>query len=202
MSRHGAVGALLVSVAWALAACATLTPVQEAELLQVRQFVDDTARVYGLGSVPVVVGTVPGAAAEWRSGTIFLGPAILGSPSRDALLAHELGHAVLGHRDLYMTSFVAPATLGEVSRRHVPLELDANAKAVEILVRVKSWSEPTAVQVVAEWLWRIHRGQQQGAPTALGHLSACEELRDLFARYPVHAKALLTRATEPGCPLP
>jgi Zn-dependent protease with chaperone function len=93
--------AILVLMGLGLAACAlvgpALTPVQEAELRQVRALVDDAARAYRLGSVPVVVGPVAGAVAAYRQGTILVDPALLGSPHRDAVIAHELGHAVLGH---------------------------------------------------------------------------------------------------------
>jgi hypothetical protein len=67
--------AILVLLGLGLAACAAvrpaLTPVQEAELSQVRALVDDAARAYRLGSVPVV-GPVAGAVAAYRQGTIVV----------------------------------------------------------------------------------------------------------------------------------
>jgi hypothetical protein len=92
-----------------------------------------------------------------------------------------LGH---GHQPTAFTD--RAATLGEWARLAMPRELDANAKAVEILTRVKGWPEATSLRVVADKLRSTIRAQQRGAPVGLGHLPACEELRDLLARFPQH----------------
>ena len=53
--------------------------------------------------------------------------------SLDALIAHELGHYVLGHEP---TSFVS--SLADWQRAQEQRECDANAKSVEILTHANS----------------------------------------------------------------
>jgi hypothetical protein len=102
------------------------------------------------------------------------------------VIAHELGHAVLGHGHQPTGFTDRAATLGEWARLAMPRELEANARSVEILTRVKGWPEATSLRIVAEKLRSVVRAQQRGVPVSLGHLPACEELRDLLARFPQH----------------
>ena len=67
-------------------------------------------------------------------------------------MAHELGHYLLGHQTGASSFSGQFASMGEWARAQEPKELDANAKAVEVLVRVKSWSEATALRVMLDFL--------------------------------------------------
>lgn len=81
------------------------------------------------------------------------------------LLAHELGHHILGHG------------AGMSGSAH---EMDANAKAVEV-IQVWGYSEREAVVMVAGLLCRR---QARGAGASMaGHLSAADEMEDLKRRF-------------------
>jgi hypothetical protein len=175
----------------AIAGCATARPALTSDQAQglawAIDFADTTSRLYGVGRIPVVAGQTPGFGALWRNGTVHVVPRALTADWRDALLAHELGHAVLGHG-----SGASPGSFDEIprgtgDRQMVPKELDANAKAVEILTRVKGWSERRSLRAVYWWLLGQHREQQAGRPVPPGHLPACEEIQDLLGRFPQHA---------------
>lgn len=72
--------------------------------------------------------------------------------------------------------------------------MDANAKGVEILSRVRSWSERTAVITFLEFLSRVAAAERRGDPRLIGHASACEEITDLRARFPAHAEVTARHA--------
>jgi hypothetical protein len=61
---------------------------------------------------------------------------------------------------------------------------DANAKAVEILMRVRGLTEARAVDVVVEYLRAAQRAVDRGGPVAAGHRQPVEEIADLLARFP------------------
>lgn len=71
----------------------------------------------------------------------------------------------------------------EWNRAQQQRELDANAKAVEILVRAQGLSESDAVGIAANELRRSQDAQARGAPLTPGHLPASAELADLLARF-------------------
>jgi len=80
------------------------------------------------------------------------------------LLAHELGHHILGHR----------AVVGSAH------EMDANAKAVEV-IQVWGYSEHDAIVMVAQLLCRR---QTRGASASMpSHLPAADELEELKRRF-------------------
>jgi hypothetical protein len=174
-----------------LAGCATprpaLTPDQQQGLAWAIDFADSTSRLYGMGRIPVVAGQAPGFGALWRNGTVHVVPRALTEDWRDALLAHELGHAVLGHGAGASPGSFDDAPRATGDRRMVPKELDANAKAVEILTRVRGWSERRSLRAVYWWLLGQHREEQTGRPVPPGHLPACAEIHDLLRRFPRHA---------------
>lgn len=173
------------------AGCATVGPLltadQQQGLAAATDFAEATGRLYGTGRIPVVAGQTSGFGALWRNGTVLITPRALTADWRDALLAHELGHAVLGHGTGSAPGFAGDAPPGAPPRPLVPQELEANAKAVEILTRVKGWSERRSLRAVYWWLLGQHREQQAGRPVVPGHLPACAEIRDLLARFPQHA---------------
>jgi len=114
----------------------------------------------------------------------MVGPSSLpaaGSPSLTKLVAHELGHYILGH-DGVITQAVSQA---EWTRGQQQRELDANAQAVEILVRAGDLTESEAVKIVADSLRRSADAQaRNNLPLTPGHLPASAELADLLSRYP------------------
>jgi hypothetical protein len=172
------------------AGCATPGPPlasdQQQGLAAATEFADATSRRYGLGRVPVVAGQTSGFGALWRNGTVFIAPRALTADWRDALLAHELGHAVLGHGSGASAGSLDGTVAGVGGRQTVPQELEANARAVEILTRVRGWSERRSLRAVYWWLLGQHREQQAGRPVLTGHLPACAEINDLLARFPQH----------------
>jgi len=105
---------------------------------------------------------------------------VLGSEFRDAIVAHELAHYVLGH-----DAPLVGATNGARRREREQRELDANAKAVEILAGVRTVPEDQALRMVYSYLLNVHRRLQRSpGEDLLGHRPPCDEIADLLGRYP------------------
>jgi len=95
-------------------------------------------------------------------------------------VAHELAHYVLGH-DAALAGATPEARLLERQQR----ELDANAKSVEILTRVRGVPEDQALRMAYSYLLNVHRRLERSpGEDLLGHRPPCEEIADLLARYP------------------
>ena len=171
----------LVAVAALLAGCFTMSPAQNRSLDEVRAFADDTARLYGLPQIHVLVSHNPDSpVGSYRRGFFAVNQLVLRSEFRDAIVAHELAHYVLGH-DAALTAATPEARLAERQQR----ELDANAKSVEILTRVRGVPEDQALRMAYSYLLNVHRRLQRSpGEDLLGHQPPCEEIADLLARYP------------------
>lgn len=165
--------------------CVSLTPQQKDALTDVQRFADATAAAYGLMRIPVTVQprTNLGIGGMYRQGNFYLNEGSLSSGHLTAMVAHELAHYVLGHEP---TSGVSMA---ELLRAQEPRELDANAKAVEIMVRVKGMPQPQAVRTMVVFLRTAQNAQNRGQPNAPGHRPPSEEIADLLARFPAAAPA-------------
>ena len=173
----------LLMFALVLAGCVTLTPQQEEKLTEMQRFADRATALYGKPSIRISTqrATNLNIGAIYRQGNIFVNVRMLDSPNLTKLMAHELGHYILGH-DGFIPQAVSQA---EWTRGQQQRELDANAKAVEILVRADGLSEPEAVKVVTDALRRSADAQaRHNLPLTPGHLPASAELADLLARYP------------------
>ena len=170
-----------VATAVLAAACSTMTPAQDRSLDEVRAFADETARRYGLEPIHVLVSHNPESpVGSYRRGFFAVNRLVLSSEFRDAIVAHELAHYVLGH-----DAPLAGAT-GDARRRERELrELDANAKAVEILAWVRTVPEDQALRMVYSYLLNVHRRLQRSpGEDLLGHRPPCDEIADLLGRYP------------------
>ncbi|HEV3350672.1 MAG TPA: hypothetical protein VHC93_26505 [Methylomirabilota bacterium] len=171
----------LVAVAALLAGCFSMSPAQNKSLDEVRAFADDTARLYGLPQIHVLVSHNPDSpVGSYRRGFFAVNQLVLRSEFRDAIVAHELAHYVLGH-DAALAAPTPEARLAERQQR----ELDANAKSVEILTRVRGVPEDQALRMAYSYLLNVHRRLQRSpGEDLLGHRPPCEEIADLLARYP------------------
>jgi len=171
----------LVAVAGLLAGCFSMSPAQNKSLDEVRAFADDTARLYGLPQIHVLVSHNPDSpVGSYRRGFFAVNQLVLRSEFRDAIVAHELAHYVLGH-DAALAAPTLEARLAERQQR----ELDANAKSVEILTRVRGVPEDQALRMAYSYLLNVHRRLQRSpGEDLLGHRPPCEEIADLLARYP------------------
>jgi hypothetical protein len=178
--RASRLGRLLCAAALA-AGCSTLTPAQDRSLDEVRAFADATARRYGLPAIHVLVSHNPNSpVGAYRRGFFAVNRLVLGSEFRDAIVAHELAHYVLGH-DAPLTGATPESRLREREQR----ELEANAKSVEILARVKPVPEDQALRLAYEYLLNVHRRLQRSAgEDLLGHRPPCDEIADLLGRFP------------------
>jgi uncharacterized protein DUF955 len=163
----------------ALAGCVSLTPPQQASLVEIHALIDDTTRAYGLRPIYVLVGNdVAGVGGSYRGGLLTVSTPMLLSRHRDSLVAHELAHYVLGHDAPIHGSAL------EVSREQERRELDANAKAVEILVR-SGRSQDAALRLVYDHLLAFHRAVSANATVVpWGHRPPCDEIADLLERFP------------------
>jgi hypothetical protein len=173
--------ARLVATAVLAAACSTMSPAQDRSFDEVRAFADETARRYGLLPIHVLVSHDPDSpVGSYRRGFFAVNRLVLGSEFRDAIVAHELAHYVLGH-DAPLVGGTGDARRREVEQR----ELDANAKAVEILARVRAVPEDQALRMVYSYLLNVHRRLQRSpGEDLLGHRPPCDEIADLLGRYP------------------
>jgi hypothetical protein len=176
-----AVSALLVC--WLAAGCVTLTPAQQRGADEVRAMADELARVYSVPRIAVLVGdNIEGVGGTYRHGLFTITTSMLTSRHRDSIVAHELAHYLLDH-DRPLTGTLALDWQREQEAR----ELDANAKAVEILVRVRRLSEHEALSVVYNHLLAFNRlvvARRTVIPW--GHRPPCEEIADLLRRFPSH----------------
>jgi hypothetical protein len=182
--------ALALVLGLLLAGCAalaptSLTPAQQFRLAEYKAFAHTVTAAYGKPDITIVVedsaGYGPPTVSMMRpDGVMILSPvALTPLPSglrRDFIVAHELGHYVLGHR----------------SGGGVPHELDATGEAVKILVIGNGWTEQAAFEHAVRFLRELAAAQAQGRPVARGHLSACREIADLMNRYPAYAGQVLT----------
>ena len=173
----------MLALAVALAGCVSLTPQQEDKVAEIQRLADRATAIYGLPRLRIWIqpATNLNIGAIYRQGNIFVNVRMLDSPNLTKLIAHELGHYVLGH-DSVISQVASPA---EWERAQQQRELDANAKAVEILVRVQGLPEREALRIVMDALRRSQDEQRRyGLPLTPGHLPASAELADLLARYP------------------
>jgi hypothetical protein len=154
----------VVLLAGLLAGCAGLTPADEVNLRGAQRLADAAAHAYEVAAVRVELE--PGGGSRYERGRIVLGQTLLSNDSGSAVLAHELAHHILGHAD--------PADQGSPQR-----ELDANVKSVEVMVRAWGVEEGVAFRLVA-----AHLRTLSAQPVTLGRLGPCEELADLYRRYP------------------
>jgi hypothetical protein len=186
------------SLAAGLGGCAgaTLTPIEQGYLEEVRRFADATGRVYARRPPHVTVGASNNRSqgGGYRAGYLYVTPSMLESQHRDALVAHELGHWLLNHDTALSRTFERPMTLAEWSKMVEPQEKDANAKAVEILVRVRGYREPAALRLMYLHLEAAHRNGVE----LLGHASACEEIKDLLGRFPQQRSLTRSWTCAPG----
>jgi hypothetical protein len=171
----------LVATAALAAACSTLTPAQDRSLDEVRAFADETALRYGLAPIHVLVSHNPDSpVGSYRRGFFAVNRLVLGSEFRDAIVAHELAHYVLGH-DAPLAGGTTNSRRREVEQR----ELDANATSVEILAWVRQVPEDQALRMVYSYLLNVHRRLQRSpGEDLLGHRPPCDEIADLLRRYP------------------
>lgn len=165
------------------AGCVSLTPAEEHAVAEVRAIADDTARVYGVSRISVLVGSnIEGVGGTYRRGLFTISTPMLRSRHRDSVVAHELAHYLLDH-DRPLSGTLALDWQREQERR----ELDANAKAVEILVRVRGVREEQALSLIYDHLLAFNRlvvAERTVIPW--GHRPPCEEIADLLGRFPAH----------------
>ena len=162
------------------AGCVSLTPAEEHAVAEVRAIADDTARVYGVSRISVLVGSnIEGVGGTYRRGLFTISTPMLRSRHRDSVVAHELAHYLLDH-DRPLSGTLALDWQREQERR----ELDANAKAVEILVRVRGVPEEQALSLIYDHLLAFNRlvvAERTVIPW--GHRPPCEEIADLLGRF-------------------
>ncbi len=180
---------LLVTVFVVLvtSACATMQGERPPALLAMQEFADQTSKVYGPRPGPTLfTGTAESVANR---------PPLV----RLVLLTHSGGH-LLVHRQMVDSPYLVPAVAqalairangGEREQRGgfdasptFPLLVlqAANAKAVDILIRVRGLSETEAMRVM------------HGYIAATGD-QVCPQIVDLFRRYPAH----VALGAGPGC---
>jgi hypothetical protein len=164
-----------------LGGCTTLTPAQQRSEAEVRAFADRTARLYGLLPIHVLVSHNPhDPPGSYRGGFFSVSAITLTSTFRDAIVAHELAHYILGHH-----APLPGSTSEDWKRGYQQRELDANAKAVEILARAAEISEERALRTMYDYLagvqWALDRYPRLNLS---GHKRPCEEIADLLSRFP------------------
>jgi Zn-dependent peptidase ImmA (M78 family) len=138
---------------WLAAGCVSLTPAQQRGADEVRAMADEMARIYDVPRIAVIVGdNIEGVGGTYHRGLFTITTTMLTSRHRDSIVAHELAHYLLDH-DRPLAGTLSLDWQREQERR----ELDANAKSVEILVRVRRLSEEAALRTVYEHLLTFNR---------------------------------------------
>jgi hypothetical protein len=179
---------LLVPLATRAQGTGALTPDEEASLQQVRDFARVTAERYRMVaplevSVASWVGSpslpqYASSPAVYTGGTLYLNRRLLRASNRDLVIATALAYEMLR----------APSratTLTDRERERAQIVLDGNAKAVDILVRIKGMSEEAALDQMYAWLLGMHRAAlASGRPPKPGSPPPCEAIGDLLRRYP------------------
>jgi len=186
--------ALLLAVAIGVGGCVTLTPQQQDVVADVQRFADATTAAYNLPRIRLTIEpeTNLGIGGRYRLGNFYLNVRMLTAGNLNALVAHELAHYVLGH-----DTPVAGSSMAEFQRGAELRELDANAKAVEILVRVTGLSQRQAVETMVVFLKAAQAHVERGNALAWGHRPPAEEIADLVARFPgreVAAEPIIEKA--------
>lgn len=176
---------IVVAVAVVLAGCVSLTPAQQKGADESRAFLKAAAAAYKVWTPGLVVGPTNTEGGRYQQGTIFVNSTMLASPNREALLAHEFGHYLLGHEPRRIYNQLDWQREGELR------EQAANVKAVEILMRVKQISEAEAVRIMRRKFEAIIRYYERGGAGAWvpGHKTPHEELADFLAAFPQHRLA-------------
>src|SRR5262245_13955239 len=90
---------LAVAASLLVGGCVSLTPQQRAKVDEILSFADRTTAIYGLPGVRISIqsATNLNIGAMYRQGNVFVNVRMLDSPNLTKLIAHELGHYVLGH---------------------------------------------------------------------------------------------------------
>jgi hypothetical protein len=168
-----------------LGSCATLTADQQAGLDEAKAFLAAAAKAYGVWTPGLVVGSTTNEGGYYRGGTIFMRDSMLTWKYRDATLAHEFSHYLLGHESRKVADRHAWQREQEIRER------DANIKSVEVLMRAKGLTQAEAIQLVRGKLEGIARAYQRGVSGAWvpGHKPPAEEVADFLAAFPAAATA-------------
>lgn len=159
-----------------------------ADEVEVRQFLNQATTV--MAAPPVRLVTLErvsrGRIAYYRAGRIYFFAPLYRSPFRLEIAAHELGHHLQGRPSLRRLS---PRTATREHEQYVR-EVDANVRAVTILVRVRRLEEEEAVRRIHRLLLTLHASPlADGGSPGLGHRDRCREAADLTARYPQYRLA-------------
>ncbi len=167
------------------AAEASLTEAQRGALADVRRLVNGFVSEYKPPlTVEVVVmplastnlASLANVGVSYSLGRLHVDPRMLGAPTQDPLIAKVLA--------LQLAPRIrSAASLDDYQRQQRQQSLEANAKAVEILVRVKGSTEREAVHNLHAWLLALH---MKGITPPSGQPTACEQILDLLARFPEH----------------
>ena len=175
----------------ALAGCASLattnlTPPQRDGLARAEAFIQRAGRAYDRRPIPVRVRYLPPPIGATYEGSEISISQLYVARIDDALLAHEAGHWLLGHRPARWRWFTSAEV---IAATQADMELEANHLSVEILARVQAISEAEALRVVYDRLLKIHHGELaygliRDGRGVHGRYPACREIQDLIARFP------------------
>jgi hypothetical protein len=175
----GACGLLLVTVI--VSGCVSLTASEQRGADEVRAMADELARIYDVRRIAVLIGdNVDGVGGTYRQGLFTITTSMLTSRYRDEIVAHELAHYLLDHdRPLAGTLSL------DWQREQELRELDANAKSVEVLMRVRGLPEEEALKRVYDYLLAWNRTVvARRTVIPWGHRAPCEEIAELLGRFP------------------
>lgn len=176
------------------AAEASLTAAQRRSLADVRQMVNGfiseykpplTVEVVVMPLASTNLASLANVGVSYSLGRLHVDPRLLDAPTPDPIIAKVLALQLAPRIRSY-------TSLDDYQRQQRQQSFEANAKAVEILVRVKGWTERAAVHNVQAWLLALH---MRGITPQSGQPTPCEQILDLLARFPEHRQG----SGEPSC---
>ncbi len=179
-----------------------LTAEETASLEEIRTLVRSTAQRYRmLAPLEVSVASWVGSpslpqfassAAVYKGGALYLSRRVLGASNRDLVIAMALAYEMLRGPG-------KATSLVDRQRELAQKTLDADARAVDILIQVKGMSEQAALDRMYAWLFAQHQAAlASGQPTPPDRPRPCDAIADLLRRYPGSRESFAGRECAPA----
>lgn len=189
LCRLAAVFSATLLFAGCASAAPPLLPKQAEAWAEVQQLMAMITKAYGLRGVTMQLtdGYKQGEIATVRENTVFVAQRLMDYPQwqRDKIIAHEAAHLINGDSHRMRQGWSSRAEALTMLRG---LEVEADVKVVEILQRVRGYTECKALLHLLTFKQGQAKALADGRLTAWpeGHWPPSEEYDKILARFPAH----------------